>query len=236
MNTKQKMIPTDYQDYLYRFTYFLLSYVAHYVPKSITPNQITLTAFGFAMLGNGLLYFIHTPQAYLYWVGCNLIWFLLDALDGMHARLSNQTSEYGAFLDHAMDNVYFLFMLTVFALKFDLTHILYVYIIILRVTAAVTVFTAQCHTKKLYLAKFSGGLEFVLLSLAMILSYLFPNGDLTHWVHHPLLQQVIILLDLQQGVFMKLALLIYFIGAPIAILQQFRFVHTVLKKECKPSA
>lgn len=231
MNTKNQIIPSDYHDYLYRLTYFLLSFIAPYIPKSITPNQITMLAFGFAMAGNGLLFFIHTPAAYLYWVLFNLIWFLLDALDGMHARSSNQSSEYGAFLDHAMDNIYFLFMFTVFAAKFDLMHLLYIYIIILRVTAAVMVFTVQCHTRRLYLPKFSGGLEFLLFSAAMILSYYFPHANALHWTNNIVLQHVMGLLDLQQGVFMKLTLLVYFIGTPVALFQQFSFVHTVLQRE-----
>lgn len=224
--SKNQIIPSDYHDYIYRFTYFLLSFVAPSIPKSITPNQITVLAFVFAMIGNACLLFMHTPSAYLFWVLFNFIWFLLDALDGMHARLSGQSSEFGAFLDHAMDNIYFLFMLTVFAAKFDLTHLLYVYIIILRVTAAVMVFTVQCHTGRLYLSKFSGGLEFILFSTAMILSYCFPETNPMHWTANAFLQHVINLLDLQNGTFMKCALLFYFVGAPLAIVQQFLFVRS----------
>lgn len=235
MATKNSVIPADYHDYVYRLTYYLLSFVAPYIPKTVSPNQITLMAFVSAMLGNILLYLIHTPAAYLYWVVFNLIWFLLDALDGMHARLSGQTSEYGAFLDHAMDNIYFLFMLTVFAAKFHLTNIFYIYIIVLRVTAAVMVFTVQCHTKRLYLSRFSGGLEFILFSAAMIFSYAFPQVNALTWSNHATYKEIALFLNLQQGVFMKLALLPYFIGVPIAIFQQFRFVNLVLKHESQTS-
>lgn len=231
MNAENKIIPSDYHDYLYRFTYYLLSFIAPYIPRSITPNQITMLAFFFAMVGNGFLVFNHTSVAYLYWTGFNLIWFLLDALDGMHARLSEQSSEYGAFLDHAMDNIYFLFMLTAFAVKFDLMHILYVYIIILRVTAALMVFTVQCHTKRLYLGKFSGGLEFLLFSGAMVLSYYFPHTNPMNWTSNIHIQNAIIWLNMQQGVFMKIALLFYFIGVPFAIAQQFSFVNSVLNQQ-----
>ena len=231
MSNKNQIIPSDYHDYIYRFTYFLLSFVAPYIPKSVTPNQITLLAFFFAMVGNACLFFIHTPIAYLYWVLFNLVSFLLDALDGMHARISGQSSEYGAFLDHAMDNIYFLFMLTVFAAKFDLTQILYIYIIILRVTAALMVFTVQCHTGRLYLSKFSGGLKFLLFSGAMVLSYAFPHANPLMWTQNAMFQNAVSFLNLQNGIFMKMALLCYFIGVPIAITQQFLFVNTVLKQE-----
>ncbi|MCX7122027.1 MAG: CDP-alcohol phosphatidyltransferase family protein [Gammaproteobacteria bacterium] len=228
MNNKTQIIPSDYQDYVYRLTYYLLRNVAPYIPDRIKPNQITVLAFISAMLGTGLLFFVKSPAAYLYWVIFNLIWFLLDALDGMHARLSNQSSEYGAFLDHALDNIYFVFMLTAFAYKFDLLHLLYVYIICLRITAALMVFTVQCHTKRLYLSKFTGGLEFVLLSTALILSYCYPHLNLALYAENPFLLKCINLLSLQQGVFMKLALLVYFIGVPINFVLQFRFVQKIL--------
>lgn len=228
MQNKNTVIPSDYRDYIYRFTYFLLTPIAPLIPKSVSPNQITVLAFISAMTGTALLFFIHTPMAYIYWVIFNLIWFLLDALDGMHARLTSQSSEYGAFLDHGLDNIYFIFMLTVFAAKFDLFTLLYVYIIILRVTAALMVFTVQTHTQRFYLSRFSGGLEFLLLSLAMILSYCYPNINPVLYTQNPWLLQWIHGLNLQTGMFMKLVLLVYFVGVPINIILQFRFVKKVL--------
>lgn len=229
MNIKKTAIPDDYHDYIYRATYLLLLKVAPYVPRKITPNQITIAAFISAMLGTALLYFVQSPSAYLYWVVFNFIWYILDAMDGMHARLSGQTSEYGAFLDHALDNIYFLFMLTVFAVKFHLLSLLYVYILILRVTAAVMVFTVQCHTRRLYLSRFSGGLELILLNIVMILSYCFPTINPVYITHNPFLLYWIQLLDLQQGMFMKLILLVvYAAGIPINFILQFRFVHKTL--------
>jgi len=229
MKFNNVVIPEDYHDYLYRLTYYLLTPVVPYIPRCISPNQITILAFFSALAGTALLYFIKTPVAYLYWVVFNLIWFLLDALDGMHARLTQQSSEYGAFLDHALDNIYFLFMLTAFVAKFDLAHLLYIYIIILRVTAAVMVFMVQCHTKRLYLTQFSGGLEFLLFSIAMILSYCYPHINPALLTQNTVLLKCINILNLQQGLFMKCALLFYFIGVPLTMILQFRFVKKVLE-------
>ena len=99
MKNKNIIIPSDYNDYIYRFTYYCMSYIAPHISRKITPNQITVLGFIAAMIGTALLYFVQTPAAYLYWVLFNFIWFLLDTLDGMHARLSQQSSEFGAFLD-----------------------------------------------------------------------------------------------------------------------------------------
>lgn len=224
MNTETKIIPDDYKDYVYRVTYFFLGKIAHVVPRSVTPNQITVLAFLCAMIGNVLLVTVNSPMAYLYWVVFNFAWYLLDALDGIHARTTGQSSEYGAFLDHAFDNVYFLFMLTAFVYKFDLLHLFYVYILLLRVTVALMVFTVQCHTGRLYLSRFSGGVELVLFSVAMVLSYCYPHFNLLNHISSPLLLHYAHILNLQTGAFMKIALWTYAIGVPITIVQQFWFV------------
>lgn len=228
MTRRKVIIPQDYNDYLYRLTYYLISYIIPFVPKGISPNQITCMAFLSAMIGNVLLLTTHTRDAYLYWAIFNFLWFILDAMDGMHARYSNQTSEYGAFLDHSLDVIYFLFMLTAFAIKFNLSSFLYIYIIILRNTIATLVFITQCHTKRLYLPKFSGGLEFMLFTAAMLFSYAYPHLNFATMTENPTLLKWIALLDLQQGVFMKLALIPYFFAVPVTIVQQFLFTKKVL--------
>ena len=224
MSSSKAIIPDDYQDYVYRFTYWVLGKIAHLVPSKISPNQITIAAFSFAMMGTYLLYAIKTPSAYLYWVLFNFLWYIFDALDGIHARLTNQSSEYGAFLDHALDNIYFLAMFTVFVIKFDLMHMLYIYIIFLRITTSVMVFTVQCHTNRLYLDKFSGGTELILFSAAMILTYFFPNYNPLFHTISTTTASWIEYLNLDSGLFMKLALLVYFVGSPIYIVKQFIFV------------
>lgn len=228
MTTTVKAAPDDYKDYVYRFTYFCLTGLAKRIPQKITPNQITLVSFFCAMFGTFLLVAVKSPMAYLYWVIFNFAWYILDALDGMHARLSGQGSEFGGFLDHALDDIYFLFMLTAFAYKFDLLHLFYVYILLLRVTCALSVFLVQAHTGRMYLSRFSGGVELILLTIAMILSYCYPHFDLTAHVTSHFWLSVASFLSLQKGVFIKIAFLPYLIGVPITIAQHFVFV----KKHC----
>lgn len=107
MSDVKIIMPDDYKDVIYRITYFLLGKVAHFIPRSITPNTLTITAFISALTGCLLLYLVQTPAAFLYWALFNFIWYMLDALDGIHARLTGQTSEFGAFLDHFLDNIFF---------------------------------------------------------------------------------------------------------------------------------
>src|SRR3989338_6589970 len=192
MNEKTTVVPSGYYDYVYRFMYFILLPLAPKIPARITPNQITVISFTAAMIGTILLAVIHTPVAFLYWMLFNFLWLVFDSLDGMHARLTGQSSEFGGFLDHALDCIYFFFILTVFSIKFDLLFPLYIYILILRTTAATMVFLIQFHTGKMLLSRFSGGLEFMLFNIVMLLSYCYPHinpADLTanpfllHWIN-----------------------------------------------------
>lgn len=236
MTIRKALTPADYHDYIYRLSYYLLAPIVPYIPQKIKPNQITVLAFISAMIGTALLVFVKSPMAYLYWVIFNFGWFILDALDGMHARYSKQSSEYGAFLDHALDDIYFIFMLTAFVIKFDLAHVLYIYILMLRITAAVFVFLVQCHTGKLHLSRFSGGFDFLLLTTAVLLTYFFPTLNLSQYTSNSIALYWIHALDLYDGVFMKLILLVYFIGVPINVVLQFRFVGKILNQQCQQRA
>lgn len=74
----------------------------HLVHTSLTPNQISLMSFGLSVLGAGLMLIPH----YLGLALCGLIAQLasiLDGCDGEVARLKNQESPYGAWLDAVLD-------------------------------------------------------------------------------------------------------------------------------------
>lgn len=229
MSNNAVIMPDDYKDLIYKITYPLLGKLAPRIPNSIAPNQITIAAFISTLIAAALLYFVQSPMAFIYWALFNAIWYVLDALDGIHARLTGQCSEYGAFLDHAFDNISFIFTFTVFAIKFDLLHPFYIFILLSRFTAATMVFTMQCHTNRLYLSKFSGGFEFLLMTIVMLLSYAFPHFNPAMHTNNSFLLHWIDLLNLQQGLFMKLTLLIYLIGVPITFYLQFKFVKKELK-------
>lgn len=224
MSNDGVILPEEYKDLGWRLTYFLLGKVAHLVPRSIKPNQITATAFLSTLVASALLYFVKSPVGLLYWALFNFIWYLLDALDGIHARLTQQTSEFGAFLDHFLDVISFIFAFTVFALRFDLLHPLYLFVLLVRFTGATTTFLVQMHTEKLPIGKLTGSSEAVLMTAVMFSTYYFPHFALRHYTSNAALLHLMDVLSLNQGVFMKLVLLIYLVVLPINFVQQWRFV------------
>lgn len=120
-------------------------------------------------------------------------------------------------------------MFIVFVIKFDLSHPFYILILLMRFTAVVSVFLVQIHTDRLYLNKFSGGSEMLLMTTVMVLSYFLPHFDLANYTTHSILLHIIDALRLHTGVFMKLVLLVYFIGVPMTFIYQVRFVKQQVK-------
>ena len=74
--------------------------VAHFFStKKISPNAITIVGF----LLMSIVAFV-LAQGYLFWGGVLITVFaLFDALDGTLARMTKQTSRFGAFLDSTLD-------------------------------------------------------------------------------------------------------------------------------------
>ena len=74
--------------------------VAHFFStKKISPNAITIIGFLLMTIVAFVL-----AQGYLFWGGVLITVFaLFDALDGTLARMTKQTSRFGAFLDSTLD-------------------------------------------------------------------------------------------------------------------------------------
>jgi len=223
------MPPDDeYNDIIYRYTYYALQGVAPRIPKTIHPNQITWLAFVCSSLSCVFLYFVTTPAAYLWWILFNSLWYLFDALDGMHARITGQKSEFGGFLDHFLDNIFFILMFSVFVIKFDLLYPFYIFIILCRFTACTVIFLVQNHTGKMYLTKFSGGGELLFMTTVMVLTYFYPHFNLLKHIHNPILLHIAAWLHLNTGVFMKLILVCYLFGIIPNLFQQYYFTRRQL--------
>ncbi len=73
-------------------------------PTSITPNQLTLTSFFFAVIA-GLAFLGARPSYFALGGVLALMSTIFDAADGMLARAKEMTSRYGAFLDLFLDRI-----------------------------------------------------------------------------------------------------------------------------------
>ena len=83
----------------------LYSWMIPLIPKSVTPNSITAVNIGIQLLY--LVRFVLLGQHDWLWFGATLlIYRILDNVDGMHARATQQCSVFGEFLDHSFDAFY----------------------------------------------------------------------------------------------------------------------------------
>jgi len=100
MNQLQEQEPKTFTDLLRKIFKNILYGIAEFLNRlGVRPNVIT--AFG--LIGN-LAAGILIATGHLYWGGLTaLIVGPLDALDGVLARLRNESSEYGAFVDSITD-------------------------------------------------------------------------------------------------------------------------------------
>ena len=79
-----------------------LSELSYYL--NMTPNIITTISFMFGLLS---IYYLHKNNFKSYSV-CFFIYYVLDLLDGYHARKYNQCTKFGDYYDHARDFIIFL--------------------------------------------------------------------------------------------------------------------------------
>jgi phosphatidylglycerophosphate synthase len=86
----------------------LFEKIQTYIPRSITPNSITIANF---LL---LIYFYNSdlyknPKLFSLFI---FIFTILDGVDGIHARATNQQSKLGEILDHGLDPVRNIILIT----------------------------------------------------------------------------------------------------------------------------
>lgn len=95
----------DGEPLLSTFFYDRLSYGLLKIIKDwplITPNQLTILSFVFAIISASLFYINNIILAAMFMVG----FFVLDCIDGQFARINNKCSYFGEFLDHAYGTIF----------------------------------------------------------------------------------------------------------------------------------
>lgn len=114
-NPVKKIIPSKLETGLQRFLY---KYVGKYIPKSMTPNQVTLVgALGglFAVISTLL-----THISPLFFIGTLIglvVHLFADDLDGYVARSRNMSSKAGAYFDLITDVLFSTFLMLALGLS-----------------------------------------------------------------------------------------------------------------------
>ena len=103
--------------------------IQSYIPENITPNQITITNFIL------LIYFYNTDlykNPYIFSIFI-FIFVILDGVDGVHARATNQKSKLGELLDHGLDPIRSIILLILFCKLFKINDEYKKYLLIITI-------------------------------------------------------------------------------------------------------
>jgi len=155
--------------------YPLLSKFVVYIPGFIHPNVLTLGAIFSACATAAVFAFFPGPSAYLYCAGLLLCWIVLDSCDGIHARNTGQSSEFGAFLDHAGDAFGLFVLHLAFVYRLDIQSPVLIGALLLRQAMNGWVFLIQNYAGKLHLPTAGWSVEIYTVAALMIAKFLFPD-------------------------------------------------------------
>lgn len=114
-NPVKKIIPSRLET---GFQKFLYKYVGTHIPKSMTPNQVTLIgALGglFAIISTFLTYI--SPFFFIDTLAGLALHLIADDLDGYVARTRNMSSKAGAYFDLITDVLFSTFLILAFGLS-----------------------------------------------------------------------------------------------------------------------
>ncbi|MBR4022141.1 MAG: CDP-alcohol phosphatidyltransferase family protein [Ruminococcus sp.] len=114
-NPVKKIIPSRLET---GFQKFLYKYVGTHIPKSMTPNQVTLIgALGglFAIISTFLTYI--SPFFFIGTLAGLALHLIADDLDGYVARTRNMSSKAGAYFDLITDVLFSTFLILTFGLS-----------------------------------------------------------------------------------------------------------------------
>lgn len=151
------------------------------IPRSITPNAITI--FGqFAALAGLITAFLATQGMPFLYVVSGLMWFTYltaDNLDGQHARATGQTSVLGEFLDHGLDGFASGCLLLTCSIILGMDGIWMAMFLALGALGFIVTFWEQYRTGRLILPEISAAEG---VTLVIVLNFILAFGGEPPWM------------------------------------------------------
>lgn len=223
MAKSQKSISSSNEDYIDHVTYGAYAKLAVYIPKRITPNQLTWMNFTCAMIGCwGLVlveadWILPISALFLY------LFTFFDALDGIHARLSGQLSKFGHFLDHFLDGFSWLCLYFGVIMHFSLDAPIFLFLFMLRMLMQSFAYLTESVTGHLHLPRIGPTCEVFGYCVGFVIAFFYPGSFTFPFVADvPFARDLLADLDLLDLTVTKVVVLGYIVGLPPAILNFYR--------------
>jgi phosphatidylglycerophosphate synthase len=157
-------------DIVDKFSYPVIFKLVRHLPKSLTPNQITTVGFGFCLLGAVTLGYGNSSSSFVCAGIFLFLHWLCDAMDGLHARNTQQTSQFGAFLDHFYDMGAALAICFALLIRFQVMTPLFVFIVMMRIAVQGGVYLVHGFTQVFDLPRIGPSVESWIIVIALIYS------------------------------------------------------------------
>jgi phosphatidylglycerophosphate synthase len=206
-NRSKSKLASGNNDVIDKMLYPFIFQIAKYLPKSITPNQLTIMGSFFGLIAIFFMFFITNKIVLLLCSFFIFIWWLFDALDGIHARNTEQSSSFGGFLDHFFDTLIGAGFMFSYLVYFKIFTPLFVFIMLYRLAAQAIFFLTFAHTQSFDIPMLGSTVE-VFLFITVLISYFFYDGSIS-------------IFGFFQFTIPQLCLLGYLIAIPIGIWNLF---------------
>ena len=158
-----------------QLVYPLLSKLVVLLPRSVHPNTLTIGAIGIGFAAAAILTLSAQPYLLLVCAGLLVLWILLDSCDGIHARNTNQCSEFGGFLDHFGDAFGFFVLQAAIVYRFDLHEPLVFVAMLLRQALACWTYIIRIYAGQLFITRLGWSFEIYAYAALMVALYCFPD-------------------------------------------------------------
>ena len=192
--------------------------LVRFIPRPITPNQLTLIGFFSALAACVCLLVIPYREKLLLAAVLLYFWSFFDAMDGILARSKGDGTGFGSFLDHTVDAIAVLILFATILYAFQLNQIAFILAYGLRMLVSVTTYVLSSHVDYLYLSRIGPTSEQFLCILLFVVTYFYP-GDL---ISYQGAFKIFGDLTGRSGIsVIGLGMLSYYLVVPVTVIQHF---------------
>lgn len=114
MTCNARKLPNHIECPIDNLTYSIIDYLSELAYFfNMSPNDITTISIVFVFLA---VYFL-LHKKFIYFSICFIIYYILDLLDGYHARKHNKCTKFGDYYDHIRDLIIFISLSTIICFR-----------------------------------------------------------------------------------------------------------------------
>jgi phosphatidylglycerophosphate synthase len=205
--------------------------LARFVPRAVTPNQLTLAGLACTIVAAIALNVVHAPWICAVAAALVLGYEIFDSLDGKHARNTGQSSRFGAYLDTAIDGLAAGLLYTGLVGHFGLTSAIFLFAIAIRMGKACLVYASAAETGLRLNPEIGTTVENLAMVAVLLLSAAWPTAGLHLGALLPMWQPQLAALQLDTLDWIRAGLVFLVVFLPISAVFDVLEVKRLLERD-----